>query len=150
MEKKCRSVHTDGQAEALACEIVNQCLQRMIGRGAGTVSATLTPCCLYVHLRDVLTTAERSLASTDGNSRTTSESLVREVRDRLVRQARGELAATLAASLGRHPQSVLHDVDPTTGDEVVVFTFAQCGTARGRRSDPGPHSANGLCGTGSA
>ena len=59
-------MHTAGQIEATACEIVNRFIQDNMGRGAGTVTATLTRGLLVVHLRDMLTASEKNLTR-EGN-----------------------------------------------------------------------------------
>ena len=47
--------------------------------------------------------------------------MVRQMRDLLVQQARGQLMAALTATLGRQPRAMLHDIDPASGCEVLVF-----------------------------
>lgn len=116
-------MRTEGRIEARAGEEVNSFMQRAVGRGASTVTATLRQDALYVHLHDVLTPAERRLASSGGAETDRGESMVREVRDHLVRSSRGELAAALAGIIGRVPTAVLHDVDPGSGHEVIAFFF---------------------------
>jgi len=113
---------TCGEIEARAGEAVNGFLQRKIGRGASTVTATLDANALYVRLHDVLTLKERSLAGSSAHPER-GESMVREVRDHLVRECRGELAAALAGIVGRAPSAVLHDLDPASGDELIAFFF---------------------------
>ena len=117
-------MQTCGQVEAIACEVVNKFLQQMVGRGASNVTAMLTPDVLLVHLRDVLTTVELTLANTTSEDGRSADSVVRAIRDQLVRRSRAQLARRLAEAIGRQPMAVLHDVEPTTGEEILVFTFA--------------------------
>lgn len=118
-----RSTYTVGQIEARACEEVNRFLQRTVGRGAADVSATFAKDALFVHLRDVLTHAERSLAAASGADAPRNEAMVREMRDLLVRRSREELSAVLAVIVGRESVAVLHDLDAATGHEVIAFLF---------------------------
>lgn len=117
-------MQTQGQVEALASDVVNKFLLRTMGRGSSVTTATLTPRVLVVHLRDVLTVTEKSLSNGEPQDRHRAEAMVRGIRDQIVRSGRDELAAALRDSIGRQPAAVLHDVDPASGDEVVVFTFA--------------------------
>jgi uncharacterized protein YbcI len=112
-----------GEIEAQAGEAVNKFLQRTVGRGASTVTTTLGADALYVHLRDVLTLGERSIAGASASHASRGEGMVREVRDHLVRAGRVELAAALAGIVGVVPSAMLHDVDPASGDELFAFFF---------------------------
>lgn len=113
-----------GEIEAQAGEAVNKFLQRTVGRGASTVTATLGAHALYVHLQDVLTLGERSLACGAATEPSRGESMVREVRDHLVRGSRAELTLALAGIVGSTPSAMLHDVDPASGDELIAFFFS--------------------------
>lgn len=115
---------TSGQIEALAAEVVNRFFQDSIGRGSTTIRASLMPRSLVVRLSGVLTPAEARLTRRDQPDRQRAESIVREMRDRIVRAGRDELAAALLVGIGRQPSAVLHDLDPGSGEEVMVFTFA--------------------------
>lgn len=117
-------MHSNGQIESLVCEAVNAFLRGAMGRGATTMSATLRPCALFVHLREVLTLQERALAAGDHDGVRRGEVMVREARDLLVRRSHDELSSILARIIGRRPTAILHDVDPGTGDELIAFTFA--------------------------
>ena len=112
-----------GQIEASACEIVNRFMQDNMGRGAGTVTATYARGLLLVHLSDMLTTSEKKLSCGCGVDDHSASTLIRSMRDQLVRQGRDALIEALATAIGRTPSSVLHDIDPTTADEILVFTF---------------------------
>lgn len=112
-----------GQIEATACETVNQFVRERIGRGASTVSATLARDLMMVHLRGVLTKIEESLVAGSAPTDQT-RSLVREMRSRLVEASRQELIGSLSAACGRRTESMLHDLDIDSGDEVFVFRFA--------------------------
>lgn len=118
---------TNGQIESLVCEAVNGFLRGVMGRGASTMSATLRPGALFVHLREVLTLQERALADGDHGAAGRGGLMVREARDLLVRRRHDELSSLLAGIIGRSPVAILHDVDPGTGDELIAFTFAPDG-----------------------
>lgn len=115
---------TNGQIEALAADVVNKFLLEAVGRGPSATTATLSHGMLVVHLRDVLTPAEKCLAKAGEPERDHAEAMVRGIRDRIVRAGRDELAAALRDSIGHQPAAVLHDTDPASGDEVLIFTFA--------------------------
>jgi len=121
-----------GEIEAQAGEAVNRFLQKAVGRGASTVSATLGAHALYVHLQDVLTIGERSLACRSSPQPGRGQSMVREARDHLVRESREELTAALAGIVGSTPSAMLHDVDPASGDELIAFLFAARVARKGR------------------
>lgn len=115
---------TTGQVEAFAADVVNRFLQQAMGRGPSTISATLLPRSLVVRMRDVLTPAEIRLTRGDQPDRPHAEAIVREMRDRIVRAGRVELANALRAAIGRQPSAVLHDLDPGSGEAMMIFTFA--------------------------
>jgi len=115
-------MRTCGEIEARAGEAVNGFLQRKIGRGASTVTATIDANALYVRLQDVLTLKERNLARS-GADPTRGAAMVREVRDLIVRENHDELSAALAGIVGTAPSAVLHDLDPASGDELIAFFF---------------------------
>ena len=134
-------MQTKGQIEALAADIVNRFLRRSYGRGATDTSATLTAGALVVHLRGVLTTVERNLTGAEPPGPGRGESMVRMIRDRIVRGGSDELFAGLRDALGQAPAAVLHDVDPISGDEMLVFTFA---AAPARVAGPRPPAGRAL------
>lgn len=126
-----------GEIEAQAGEAVNRFLQKTVGRGASTVTATLGAHALYVHLHDVLTIGERSLSSAASAQPRRGQSMVREARDHLVRESRAELTATLAGIVGSTPSAMLHDVDPASGQELIAFLFAARVARKGRSAADG-------------
>lgn len=126
-----------GEIEAQAGEAVNRFLQKTVGRGASTVTATLGAHALYVHLQDVLTIGERSLACRSSPQPGRGQSMVREARDHLVRESRAELTAALAGIVGSTPSAMLHDVDPASGQELIAFLFAARVARKGRSAADG-------------
>lgn len=112
-----------GQIEAAVCETVNQFLRERIGRGATSMSATLHRDLMMVHLRGALTRIEENLIRSDDHAGGT-RSLIREMRARLVGASRQELLKSLASACGRQPETMLHDLDVDTGDEVFIFRLA--------------------------
>ena len=116
---------TQGQIEAMACDVVNHFLRSMLGRGPGKISATLRGNVLFVQLEDVLTTAERTLVVGDKTAPERSIEMVRQHRDYLVQHSRNELLAALSESLGQQVGGIMHDIDPVTGSEVLVFQLSE-------------------------
>lgn len=115
---------TSGQIEAIASEVVNRFLQQAMGRGPSSVNATLIPRGLVVRMSDVLTPAEACLTKRDQADPAQAEAIVREMRDRIVRASRLEITASLRAAIGRQASAVLHDLDPASGEEMMLFTFS--------------------------
>lgn len=130
-------VKSPGEIEAQAGEAVNRFLQRAVGRGASTVTATLGAHALYVHLKDVLTLGERSLSCAASSQPGRGQSMVREARDHLVQESRAELTAALAGIVGSTPSAMLHDVDPASGDELIAFFFIARVARKGRAAADG-------------
>lgn len=118
------SLKTNGQIEAAACEVLIRFHHDTMGRGPRSVKATLRTNVLFVHLEDVLTTAEKTVVSAGSGDPARSIELIREMRNHLVQQARGELLATLSRTIGTRAVGMMHDIDPTTASEVLVFHLA--------------------------
>lgn len=118
------STKTTGQIEAAACDVVTRFHRDTIGRGPRSVTATLRTNMLFVHLEDVLTTAEKTVVSADSVDPARSIELIREMRNHLVQQARSELLAALSRTIGTRAVGMMHDIDPTTASEVLVFHLA--------------------------
>ena len=120
---------TKGQIEAAACTRINAFLQRRTGRGAGAITAALHPAFLVVHLKGALTVTETNLIAVGKRDGHDSTSLVRAWREQIIRTGQPELVGECEELLGKKPSSLLHDVDPESGEEVLVFSF-----------DPGPRT----------
>ncbi len=113
-----------GQVEAAACDVITRFHRDVVGRGPDQISASLQGDCLFVHLRGVLTRAEETLRSTDGQTPAQGEALIRTVRDEVVRRARDTLLDALSGTIGRRTESLLHDIAPDSDEEMFVVTFA--------------------------
>ena len=113
-----------GQVEAAACDVITRFHRDVVGRGPDQISASLQGDCLFVHLRGVLTRAEETLRATDGQTPAQGESLIRTVRDEVVRRARDTLLDALSGTIGRRTESLLHDIAPDSDEEMFVVTFA--------------------------
>ena len=121
-----------GQIEAAVCEVVTRFHRDVVGRGPGRVTASIEGDRLYVHLRGVLTPAEECLVK--GDSASGGSDMIRALRDRLVRQSRDQLLASLGATVGRRADSLLHDVAPSSDEEVFVVSFTRDDTPARRRA----------------
>ncbi len=115
---------TAGQIEAAACDVVTRFHCDTLGRGPRSVTATLRANTLFVQLEDVLTTAEQALVAASGTNHARSIEMVREMRNYLVQQARSELLAALSGTLDQQANGMMHDIDPESGREVLVFRLA--------------------------
>jgi uncharacterized protein YbcI len=96
----------------------------MLGRGPRNVTASLQANTLVVQLEDVLTTAEEALVRTDRSNHARGIAMIREMRNNLVRQSRSRLLAELSDALGKQATGMMHDIDPESGSEVLVFRLA--------------------------
>ena len=115
---------TTGQIEAAACDVVTRFHHATLGRGPRTITATLRSNTLFVELNDVLTTSEQMLVKARGANHARGVEMIREMRNHLVRQARCELLAALSGTIGTRADRMLHDIDPASGSEVIVFHLA--------------------------
>lgn len=114
---------SNGQMEAAACDVVNGFLQRAMGRGATRITAVLRPDTLWVHLQGVLTQIERTLVCPESRHRSLGEALVRDGRSLLFRQGKEELIGAMTLAIGIETATILHAVDPSSGNEMIAFSL---------------------------
>jgi hypothetical protein len=121
-----------GQIEAAACELVIRFQKHFFGRGPTWVAATCWGNALVVQLRGVLTPAEQSLVEPSSPDSQRGQSLLRDCRDQLVRQAEPRLIAQVAELTGRPVEGIhlLHDLVPASNEEVFVFSFSGAGAMK--------------------
>ena len=117
-------MRTVGEIEAAVCEGVSRFEQEYMGRGPKDIRTHLLGDLLVVRLQGVLTAAEqqlvKSLAAEKGRN------LLKEVRTHLVETARSLLEAMVHEVTGIKVLSLHHDISTTTGEEVILFTLAEC------------------------
>lgn len=105
------------------CEVMTRFHREVVGRGPDQVSASLKGCTAVIHLKGVLTTAERHLVDANGQASEGVE-MVRAMRSQIVRHVRPLILEALAAAIGRRATSFFHDLAPTSNEEVFVVIFS--------------------------
>jgi uncharacterized protein YbcI len=121
-----------GEIEAAVCDAVARFQQEYMGRGPRHVHAHLIENKLFVHLEGVLTAAEQRLMESHSNGNGRGAELLKQLRTHLVLAGKGMLDALVRNATGSPTVSVHHDISPTTGEEVLVFTLASAPQCRCR------------------
>jgi len=126
------ALKSQGEIEAAVCDAVSRFQQEFMGRGPRLVHTHLIENKLFVHLEGVLTAAEQRLmdAHCEGNGR--GAELLKQLRSHLVVAGKTLLETLVRDATGKQPVSVHHDISPTTGEEVLVFTLSAAPQCRGR------------------
>ena len=123
---------SQGEIEAAVCDVISRFQQEYMGRGPRRVHAHLVENKLFVHLDGVLTAAEQRLMESHGNGNGRGAELLKQLRSHLVNAGKSMLDALVSNATGALPVSVHHDISPTTGEEVLVFTLATAPQCRCR------------------
>ena len=123
---------SQGEIEAAVCDAVSRFQQEYMGRGPRNVHAHLIENRVFVHLQGVLTAAEQRLLDGDGVANGRGAELLKQLRSHLVRAGKAMLDTLVRDATGSQPVSVHHDISPTTGEEVLVFTLSAPPQCRGR------------------
>jgi len=126
------ALKSQGEIEAAVCDAVSRFQQEFMGRGPRHVHTHLIENKLFVHLEGVLTAAEQRLmdAHCEGNGR--GAELLKQLRSHLVVAGKTLLETLVRDATGKQPVSVHHDISPTTGEEVLVFTLSAAPQCRDR------------------
>jgi uncharacterized protein YbcI len=114
---------TLGEMEAAVCQGIARFEQDYMGRGPKDIRAHLLGDLLIVRLQGVLTAAEQHLVKTLPPEK--GRDLLKQVRTQLIETARPTLEALVESITGVKPISVHHDISTVTGEELVIFTFAE-------------------------
>lgn len=114
---------TQGEIEAAVCNGMNRFEQEHMGRGPKNIHAHLINNMLVVRLEGVLTAAEQHLVKTLQPEK--GRDLLKQVRTHLIETARPIMEAMVQEITGGKVVSLHHDISTVTGEEIVVFTFAQ-------------------------
>jgi uncharacterized protein YbcI len=115
---------TQGEMEAAICEGMSRFEQEYMGRGPKDIRAHLISDLLVVRLQGVLTAAEQHLVKSLPVEK--GRDLLKQVRSQLIEIARPALVALVQGITGIEPISLHHDISTRTGEEVVIFTLAEC------------------------
>jgi uncharacterized protein YbcI len=110
---------TRGELEAEVGQAIIRFEKEHMGRGPLEARTYLIEDLALVRLKNVLTPAERNLAKESSRGR----ELVKEMRQRLIEQARPLLDAVLRDILGVGIISLHTDISTATGERVLVFTL---------------------------
>ena len=119
-----KAFKSQGEIEAAVCDAVSRFQQKYMGRGPQHIKSHLIDNKLFVHLQGVLTAAEQSLIHPNGNGNGRGAELLKQFRSHLVLAGKVMLDALVYNATGTQPVSVHHDINLTTGEEVLVFTLA--------------------------
>lgn len=130
------ALKSQGEIEAAVCDAVARFQQEFMGRGPRHVHTHLIENKLFVHLEGVLTAAEQRLIDSNGNGNGRGAELLKQFRSHLVLAGKALLDRLVSDATGAQPVSVHHDISPTTGEEVLVFTLSTPPVVRCRG---GPH-----------
>ncbi|MFM8708370.1 MAG: DUF2294 domain-containing protein [Planctomycetia bacterium] len=119
-------LRSQGEIEAAVCDAVSRFQQEFMGRGPRHVHTHLVENKLFVHLEGVLTAAEQRLIESPGNGfgNGRGAELLKQLRSHLVLAGKQLLDTLVRDATGAQPVSVHHDISPTTGEEVLVFTLS--------------------------
>lgn len=94
--------------------------QDFMGRGPTDVRAFIIRDLVVVHLKGVLTKAERQLAkNADGIE------MVKRMRQNLIAQGRDSLCSEIAGITGAKVTGLFTDIDTQIGERIMVFTLDQ-------------------------
>lgn len=115
---------SQGEIEAAVCDAVARFQQEYMGRGPRHVHTHLIENKLFVHLEGVLTAAEQRLMESQGNGNGRGAELLKQLRSHMVLAGKSMLDSLVQNAAGARPVSVHHDISPTTGEEVLIFTLA--------------------------
>jgi uncharacterized protein YbcI len=116
-------MRTQGEIEAVICEVVSRFEQDFMGRGPKDIHAHLLGDLLVVRLQGVLTAAEQHLVKSLPAAK--GRDLLKQVRVHLIETARPVLEAMVEKVTGVKVVTMHHDISTITGEEVVLFTLAR-------------------------
>ena len=114
---------TQGEIESAVCDGINRFEQEYMGRGPKDIRAHLVDGLLVVRLQGVLTAAEQHLVQKLPTEK--GRDLLKQVRTHLIETARPIMETLVQNIAGVKVVSLHHDISTVTGEEVMVFTFAE-------------------------
>jgi len=115
---------TQGEIEAAIGTALTRFEQDYMGRGPKHIHTHLIDDCLVCRLHGVLTAAEQQLVKSLPPEK--GRDLLKQVRTQLIETARPVLEALVEDITGIKVVSLHYDISTVTGEEVVVFTLADC------------------------
>lgn len=109
---------TKGQIEAEISNAITRYEREQLGRGPDETRTFILQNMLIVHLKGILTPAEKTLAqSAEG------EKLIREVRLKIIENSRSLLEAMLLEITGCKLKKLFTDLIPALGERIFVFVL---------------------------
>ena len=125
---------TQGEIESAVSQSMSRFEQSYMGRGPADVRAFLIHDLVLVRLKGVLTAAEQHLVKTLPSAK--GRDLLKQVRSHLIEIARPTMDAMLKEITGISVVSIHHDISTVTGEEIIVFTLAECPVCRETKNRP--------------
>jgi uncharacterized protein YbcI len=125
-------VKTQGEIEAAVCDAIRHFAQEYIGRGPKDIHACLIDNIIFVRLRGVLTAAEQHLVTSHPPEK--GRDLLKQIRQHLLETARPLMDAMVKEIADVEVMSMHHDISTVTGEEVLLFTFAEAPQVRETKS----------------
>ena len=125
---------TQGEIESAVSQSMSRFEQGYMGRGPADVRAFLIQDLVLVRLKGVLTAAEQHLVKALTSER--GRDLLKQVRSHLIEIARPTMDAMLKEITGISVVSSHHDISTVTGEEIIVFTLAECPVCRETKNRP--------------
>jgi uncharacterized protein YbcI len=114
---------TQGEIESAISDGISRFEQEYMGRGPKDIRAHLIGDMLVVRLQGVLTAAEQHLVKALAAEK--GRDLLKQVRTHLIETARSRMEAMIRDVTGIPVLSMHHDISTVTGEEVLLFTFAE-------------------------
>ncbi len=105
-----------GQLESLISEAIIKFEKEHMGRGPSEVKSFIIGDLILVRLKGVLTPAEQQLVKNEEGRR-----LIKQVRENLIENSKGILAAIVKDMTGRRIVSLHTDISTKTGERVIIF-----------------------------
>jgi len=117
------TMKTQGEIESEISKCMGRFELEYMGRGPKEVRSYLISDLVVVRLSGVLTAAEQHLVKTLAAEK--GRDLLKQVRSHLMEIARPAIEAMIKGITGVNVASVHHDINTSTGEEVVLFTMAE-------------------------
>ena len=115
---------TKGQIEAEISKAMIRFKREQLGRGPADIRTQILQDLVIVRMADMLTTAERTLVRAGG------EDLLKQVRAKLLESEHEALDGILREATGCEVVSIYSDLNPETGERIIVFVLRENPEAR--------------------
>jgi uncharacterized protein YbcI len=117
-------LRTKGQIEAEISKAMVRFKREQLGRGPADIRTQIVQDMVIVRMADMLTPAERSLV------RAGSVDLLKQVRTKLLENEREALNQMLREATGCEVISVYSDLNPESGERIIVFVLCASPSVR--------------------